>query len=237
MVIIYAESDNVFRRLSGSMAAKPRRVRSREELAAEVVHGPGPDCVLVQLATVQPSWQRFLSALKRSFGLLEVCLTVDDAEADIPGVRVLTAEQLRDGGALARLLKSFRKNRRRRQRFDWPLQGRLTAPHVLDERFSVRSISASGAFLSTPPPAPPEGSTGSIRIEFHDFYLYADCRILASRPAAGNLPAGFGIEFRDVTGPSEDVIDRIVADELLRSILQPDQPPNPPAIAGAPARD
>jgi len=109
--------------------------------------------------------------------------------------------------------------------------GGLEIPGELNETFKVRMISSTGAFLESDTLFPEPEKEGIIRIRFHDFNLLSGCKILGKRDKSGKLPAGFGIKFTDLTPTSRSIIDGIVEDELLHSLLEPEEPSRPPSIA------
>ncbi len=245
MIICYSKSKKVLRLLKQIPEEGIREVATQEELASTIVGGSDISFVLIHLEEISGLWERFLSSLKKTFTLLESCLLLPPGRAKkLPGYDVieLNEETLIDD-VKSHLATLASKNRRRHQRFDWPLtghliiprqsdsEGNLVVPDRIDEKFRVRSISSSGAFLESETLFPKPGIEGTIMISFHDFKVLTGCRIVGKRKASGDLLAGFGIEFTDLTAISQAIIDEMVQDELLRRLLNPDKPPSPPSLA------
>ncbi len=232
MIIFYTHSVQRLEQIKLIPDIEVRHTVTQEELAASIVEGHHLICVLIEPESTNRQWQSFIASLRRSFPFLEIYLLLPrEQEGYFPDFQHLPLEDL--GASVEQLIASLGdRNRRKHQRFDWPLKGRLTIPGQMKEEFSVRSISSTGAFLAGPGSCPTPASEGTIQIVFHDFKLLSGCRVLDRRAATSLLPDGFGIEFTDLTDFSRSVIDRLVQDELLHSLLEPDKPSRPPSISG-----
>lgn len=232
MIIFYTHSVQRLEQIKSIPDIEVRHTVTQEELAASIVEGHHLICVLIEPETPSRQWQGFLASLLRSFPFLEIYLLLPrEQEGYFSDFQHLPLENLR--ASVEQLIASLGdRNRRKHQRFDWPLKGKLTIPGQLKAEFSVRSISSTGAFLAGAESCPTPGSEGSIQIVFHDFKLMSGCRVHDQRAATSRLPDGFGIEFTDLTDVSRSVIDHLVQDEMLRSLLEPDKPTRPPSISG-----
>jgi hypothetical protein len=192
-------------------------------------------CAVLHCRTVEGYTESFMSSLTASFPLLNVVLIVEEGPG-VPGGSVIQFSGNPEDSALferiaAHIRTLERRDKRLHQRFDWPLVGRFAMAGFPEKRLHVRSLSASGAFLEASGPSPIPGTQATVSIEFKDFTLLTSCEVLAPRPPAGNLPAGFGIRFTGLTEGSRKVVDTIVQDELIRILTEPGSQPREPAIS------
>ncbi len=244
MIICYSKSEKVLRLLKQIPEEGIREVATQEELASTIVGGSDISLVLIHLEEISGPWEGFLSSLRKTFTLLESCLLLPPGRAKkLPGYDVIefNEETLIDD-VKSHLASLARKNRRRHQRFDWPLTGHLiiprqsdaegnpVVPDKIDEKFRVGSISSTGAFLESDSFSPRPDIEGTIMISFHDFKVLTGCRVVGGRRASEGRSPGFGIEYTDLTTTSQAIIDEMVQDELLRRLINPDKPPRPPSL-------
>jgi hypothetical protein len=208
-------------------------VDTSADLASRLVEEHDVVCVIVHLAELDDFWRRFLRSMDSGFPHLESMLVLEKGEFSGP-MSVIPGDPS-DGSVFSDLesrLRSLRpRNKRGSQRFDWPLKGVLQTSDGYERGFNVREISAGGAFLESAGVVPPAGTLGSLSIRFHDFKILTNCEVVAARAATGRLPDGFGVRFTDLTDFTRKVLDSIVSDELLRSLIEPGSPPRPPALA------
>lgn len=236
MVICYSESENIKQLFENAPDLQASFVNSQENVASAIVEGPHPVGVFIQLEELNESWSGFISSLKKCYPLLALYLILPEEQipvAEKAGYRVfgLNDESLLDK-VTRELVSVHDEDKRKHPRFDWPLMGKLDLSGRASKNFRVRSISSSGAFMESEEYFPEIDSLGTVVITFHDFNLLSGCRITGKRPISENLPSGFGIEFTDLTRTSTEIIEEIVEDELLRTLLEPDKPPRPPSIKG-----
>ncbi len=234
-VVCFSRS-TAFRELLGGLGGdEVIFLESMREFAAALVEGRGIVCALVHLRTPDDAWIRLLSSAKASFPFLDMALVLE--EGGITGTSfasLFRGDPAEDRlfGEIVRHIQSLEcRDKRGKQRFDWPLEGTL---HIVDgsqASYKVRSISASGAFLEVSQDHPRPGMRGMLSIRFQDFSVWTSVEILPARSQTGSLPEGFGVRFIDLTEGSQRVIDRLVQDELLRQLIEPDGPLRPPAIA------
>jgi hypothetical protein len=130
-----------------------------------------------------------------------------------------------DGSGFAAIKKALSalddRDRRRYSRFEWPLNATLRFGGSTPRAFPVRSVGAGGVFLEESEDLPERDTEGTIEIVFNDFRLLAGCRVVGLREPTSMLPRGFAVEFTDISPSSVRVIDAIVRDELMRSVLRP----------------
>jgi len=223
-----------FRALARSLAGFSVSVlETTAELAKRIVEETDLLCLVVHLPSREPYWDRFFSSLKLSFPLLNVLIVRPDQEGgELPYPSLLgSPEDPALSGKVAAFLQSLQtKEKRRHQRFDWPLMGSWVRKGESERSFRVRSISSSGAFLESESFFPAAGTTATLRIQFLDFQLLTGCQALEKRAPAGALPAGFGVRFTDLSDASRKVVDSIIEDELIMSLTEPNKPLKPPSI-------
>jgi hypothetical protein len=236
MVICYSESENIKQLFENATDLQVSLVNSQENLASAIVEGSHPVGVFIQLEELNERWSGFISSLKKCYPLLALYLILPEeqiAVAEKAGYQAfgLNDESLPDK-VTRELVSVHDQNKRKHPRFDWPLMGKLDLPGRSQEKFRVRSISSGGAFMESEDYFPEVDSRGTVVITFHDFNLLSGCRITGKRPISKNFPSGFGVEFTDLTPTSIEIIEQMVADELLRTLLDPDKPARPPSISG-----
>ncbi len=235
MIIYYSHTGQMFNAIKDATEIEIRAVKTKEELASSILEGIHPVSVLINLDELNDEWEAFLSSLKKTFPFLPVYLIlpqVSMGKAREKGYNAISLnEQALTEALRTEIAPLHDMNRRKHHRFDWPLMGRLEIPGELKRSFKVRMISSTGAFLESDTIFPEPEKRGTINIKLHDFYLLSGFKIVGKRDKSGELPAGFGIEFTDLTPTSRSIIEEIVEDELMHSLLIPDEPSRPPSIA------
>jgi hypothetical protein len=182
------------------------------------------------------SLRRLLSSIKKSFPILQICLITASpvqwqSRERVPGdYRVIGTSD-----RLLRELEGFVSEidvteRRDRQRFDWPLRGSLSFDNRSWQTHNLWALSAEGAFLESPTSAPPQGDRAALRISFQNCRLVTRCEVLDRRPPSSRLPAGFAVRFTEASMDSRELIDRIVKDALIQTLLEPDSEPEVPTL-------
>jgi hypothetical protein len=210
------------------------QARTRLELTEKIVDLTPLLCLIVGGVSLEGQLREFLFALSRSFPVLEVCVVMPGGRPPLPeGYRHLDGSLAE--AALQKALADFvssvtRKERRGQLRYDWPLQGHLSADGKRWQPYRVRALSSGGAFLEHSGPVPDPGTRLHARIAFQEHALTTECVILPTRLASSNLPPGFGIRFADLEAPARALIDRIVRDALVRSLLEPEAEPQMPSL-------
>jgi hypothetical protein len=218
--------------LSASPGLRALPARTVRELAAILVDEPDVICVLLKSAVSGGDLRRLLLSLKDRFPLVEV-VGISDGKQEFPEwVHNL------DGGmpparlseALAAHLSSVSRNKRGCARFDWPLQGMLTADHMSWKNYRVRSLGACGAFLESRAHPRELGAEPLLRIKCQGFSILTRCRPLDMRHGSSQMPAGFGVTFTDLSPASTRVVDHIIRDSLISALLAPDTEPSLPSL-------
>ncbi len=211
-----------------------KQVVTKLELVEAIVGENDLLGVLIEWEAGEQELRSFLRSLKRSFPILRIGLITPPAEIELPG----GYRQIDSGSGVEMIKKEVQKflssitdtDQREHHRFDWPLQGYLTFNQETWQNYRVRSLSATGAFLECSSSFPNPGMAGLLRIVFQDFKMLVSCDILDPRQASSNLPPGFGVRFSDLTDASIVVLDRIVNDTLIHTLLEPDSEPAAPTI-------
>ena len=207
-------------------------VHSLRDLAVRVVNELEVRVVILQDRMTEEV-SRFLTTLKRSFPRLDVVVITENAEEKVPqGILGLDGRMdLQELRAIFHgICGIIAREQRDKARFDWPLKGRVSLDGERWRTLSVRSLSASGAFLEFEGSLAEPGTIAELRTEFQDSSLHTSCEILDARPPTTSLPRGFGVRFIGLPGPTVRGIDAIVRDALLTALLQPDAEPAVPAL-------
>jgi hypothetical protein len=207
-------------------------VGSRHDLATRIVEERLVCAVVVQVERLDDEMRLFLTALQKSFPLLEVIAVTSLPAVDVPqGIIRFDPDDTGDQSAhLRRRCEAIERENRLKLRFDWPLQGDLSADGIEWVRLGVRSLSASGAFLQHEGSLERFGKIANLKIEFQDTTLRTRCEILDYRLSSSNLPPGFGVRFTGISESAARAIDAIVKNALIAALLQPEAEPGIPSL-------
>jgi len=217
------------------------RAASTSEAARAIVERNRVIALVIQKARIDESFQRLLASIKKSFPILRICLITDSEPAAVSAERNSADPATVDysiasgGGRLVEELKTFVSNidvteRRDHPRFDWPLQGSLSLDKKSWQNHNLWAISANGAFLESPTAAPAHGSGAYLKIRFQNSRMLTKCEVLDRRPPSLRLPAGFAVRFTQLSEDSIRLIDRIIQDSLVQTLLEPDNEPEIPTL-------
>jgi hypothetical protein len=241
-IILYSESP-VCRALAPVLAGyEVAGAASRLELVRSVVQSGPVLAVVVCRDTLDEGLRKLLASLKRSFPLLNLCLVSEQAARRAGATPVSLAgwtliDRRQPPEALAAQVRGFlaaiaRADRRERPRFDWPLQGRLSIEGRSWQTHNIWALSAGGAFLEAPAAVPPAaGTRASLTISFQNSRLTTACEVLDPRQASSRLPAGFAVRFLQLPEASREILERLVQDALVRTLLQAGEETGAPALA------
>lgn len=204
------------------------RAASKGELARAIVERNRVIALIIEKTKIGESFLRLLSSIKRSFPLLEICLIADQGAVPTSSGRVPSEYRVvRPGDRMTEDLKAFVSgidvaDRRDHPRFDWPLKGCLSLDGRSWQDHNLWALSANGAFLESPTAAPEQGSTATLRISFQNSRMVTGCEVLDRRASSSRLPAGFAVRFTRLNEDSVELIDKIVQDALVQTLLEPD---------------
>jgi hypothetical protein len=200
-------------------------VSSRTELAERIVRDMDVLCVIIQVDLLRDPWRGLLDSIARSFPLLNVAVVCRECDGAVPRdlslIRSKPGDPAFEGDIQNFAFAAAITNRRRNHRFDWPLRGQLELEGAQGRRYRVRALSCSGAFLECETDFPRPGARGELRIEFQDFRMLTHCEVLDSRRSSSRLPSGFGVRFTGFSERACKVIDRIVKDALVNTLIEP----------------
>jgi hypothetical protein len=204
----------------------------RAELVEAVVRETDLLGLVFQKPELDAADRAFLASLKKCFPILALAVISGEAAAALPAGAAVIGQETESlaeavGGFTASISLS---NRREHQRFDWPLQGALTADEATWRSYPIRSLSAGGAFLVCASDCPSPETEAELRILFQDFQIRTRCRVLDPRQASSHLPAGFGVRFTGLSTRGRQLIDRIIHDALVEVLLAPEREPGLPSL-------
>jgi hypothetical protein len=212
------------------------RVASNTELARAIVERSRVIALIIENTQIDESFRRLLSSIKKSFPILQICVITDSAAGQDATDAVVTDCCIpTNRERLVAELKSFLSSidvtdRRNHSRFDWPLQGSLSADGKSWQTYNLWALSADGAFLESPTEAPVRGSTATLKVSFQNSRMVTDCEVLDRRPPSPRLPAGFAVRFVQLNADSMRLIDRIIQDTLVQTLLEPESEPEIPTL-------
>jgi hypothetical protein len=206
------------------------------DLARAIVEQSRVIALIIEKARIDESFSSLLASIKKTFPILQICL-ITDSEEELETVDPATVDCsiASRGERLAKELKNFISNievteRRDHPRFDWPLQGSLSADGKNWQTHKLWSISADGAFLENPTDAPIQGSSATLKISFRNSRMVTKCEVLDRRPPSLRLPAGFAVRFTQLSEESMQLIDRIIQDALVQTLMEPEGEPEVPTL-------
>jgi hypothetical protein len=212
------------------------RAASTTELARSIVERSRIVALIIEKAPIDKPFQRLLSSIKKSFPILQICVISGSAGGlDAPDPAVIDCSVSTDREDLVEELKSFLSNidvteRRDHARFDWPLQGHLSVDGKSWQTHNLWALSADGAFLESAADAPGRGSRATLKVSFQNSRMVTECEVLDRRPPSLRLPAGFAVRFVQLDEESMGLIDRIIQDALVQTLLEPDSEPEVPTL-------
>ena len=235
-VIIYTDTLEVETIASALRDYEILRAVSTTELARAIVERSGIVALIVEKAQIDESFQRLLSSIKKSFPILQICvISNSSAGRDSSAPAAIDCSISTDRESLTEELKTFLSNidvaeRRDRPRFDWPLQGHLSVDGNSWRTHNLWALSADGAFLESAADAPSRGSRATLKVSFQNSRMVTECEVLDRRPPSLRLPAGFAVRFIQLNEDSVGLIDRIIQDALVQTLLKPDNEPEIPTL-------
>ncbi|MFW6223554.1 MAG: PilZ domain-containing protein [Spirochaetota bacterium] len=242
-VLMFSREMNTDTAEAAAAPYRPIVVWSPGALATEIVAGRNLIAAVIHTEELSPDLEQLLRSIRRHFPVLPL-LFITDAEipADIDGLYAhipgsLGPEEL-SSMLRTRLAELATRDRRRYNRYDWPLTGNIVADGAAraanseERRFRIRSLSAGGAFLEQRDPMPTPGSDITLRVCFQDSSFTSECRVLERRMASSNLPPGQGVQFTSLSEQAREIIDRIVADALMTILFDPNAEPEVPSLGG-----
>ncbi len=210
-------------------------VNSLHDLAVKITEEDDLFCVILQLDNLQEDAD-FLISIKKCFPILPVIVLCTEVKADNitePDFSLIkfNGDKEEVKNRLKTSISNIKvSNKRENRRFKWPLKGYLSFDKKNWDKYFIKSISSSGAFLECRTAIPDPGTKAILRIIFKNFKMYTNCEILDPRMASSNLPDGFGVEFTKFSKPSRKIINNIIDDALVKVLIDPDSEPDIPSI-------
>lgn len=235
-IIVYSESLEVHKIVAALPDQEIVPAASTTELARAIVEQSHVIALIIEKEVVDDLFHRLIASIKKSFPILQICLITDTGTDPIPAVRVIPKEIATEtSDRFAEQVKAFVSSigltdRRDHPRFDWPLKGVVSFNDKTWQSYNLWALSADGAFLEHSGSTPPAGSRGILHISFQNSRLVTRCEVLDPRRASSKLPAGFAVRFKLSSEDSMKLINRIVQDALLQTLLQPESEPAIPTL-------
>ncbi len=235
-IIVYSESLEIHKIVSALPEQDIVPAASTVELARAIVEQSHVIALIIEKEAVDDPFHRLLASITKSFPILQVCLITEPGAEPARVARVIPKEIATEGSdRFAEELKAFVSSidltdRRDHPRFDWPLIGTVSFDDKTWQNYNLWALSAEGAFLEYSGSTPPVGSRGILRISFQNSRMVTHCEVLDPRQASSKLPAGFAVRFTLLSEDSKKLIDRIIQDALLQTLLQPESEPAIPML-------
>lgn len=204
------------------------RAASNGEIARAIVERNRVTALVIEKTKIDEPFLKLLSSIKKSFPLLEICLIADRGTGPTSSGRSPSEYRVvRPGDRITEDLKAFVSgievaDRRDHPRFDWPLKGNLSIDGCSWQDHNLWALSANGAFLESSTAAPAQGSKATLKISFQNSRMVTGCEVLDRRASSSRLPAGFAVRFTRLKEDSMQLIDSIVQDALVQTLLEPE---------------
>jgi hypothetical protein len=227
-IVVYTETLEVETIIPALGDFEILRAASTTEVARAIVERSHVVALIVEKTRSDESFQLLLISIKKSFPLLRICLITDpQTEGDSTDQAAVDCRIVSKSERIIEELNSFVSNidvteRRDHPRFDWPLQGSLSLEEENWQTYNIWALSADGAFLESQGTTPQQDATGMLRISFQNSRLVTHCKVLDRRPPSTRLPGGFAVRFTLLSADSMRLIDRIIQDALVQTLLEPD---------------
>lgn len=246
-VLIYSRVMRTDTAESATAPYWPIVVSTPGELATEIVAGRNLLAAVIQTEELPADLEQLLRSIRRHFPILPVLFVTDsDLPAEIDGQYShisgsLGSEELSET-LRTRLSELATRDRRRYNRYDWPLKGNILASGSRgtgapagtaddgESQFRIRSLSAGGAFLEQRDGMPTPGTDITLRVCFQDSSFTSECHVLERRMASSTLPPGQGVQFTSLSDRAREIIDHIVSDALMTILFDPNAEPDVPSL-------
>jgi len=235
-VIVYTDTLEIEKIAPAIQGYEILRTTSPAEAARSIVERSRVIALLIQCEAGDEEMRELLRSIKGSFPMLKICWISEDpidrqkAERFPADLHITAADS-----HLTEQLKTFLSgiatiDRREYLRFDWPLRGSLSFDDRSWKSHNIWALSAEGAFLESKVSAPAQGERGTLRISFHNSRLTTACEVLDRRSPSSRLPAGFAVRFSRLNEQSIRLIDGIIQDALVQTLLEPESEPEIPSL-------
>ena len=224
IIILYTQSTAVFEFHEVFPDTKIIKVMDKKSLARSFALNKNIYFCLIVLPQINNDFSLFLESLNKSFPLLPVCIiTEKQAENRISQYTYINGI-IQDTNVIEQI-KQFiisikNTERRKYNRLNWPLKGSLKLSEDTWKDYAVHSISAGGALLKTKKLPALVNTNGTVKIEFQNFIINSECIIVDIRQQSGDLPFGIAIMFTSLSDEAVNIIDKIINDTLIKSLLK-----------------
>ena len=235
-ILVYTQSLNYLFLSNAADGKKIIPANSRHSLAVKITEEDDLFCVVLKLDIIEKEDTELLLSINKCFPILPIIIISDDennedfAEPDFSLIKYDNDKEIIKEKLKVCISSINVRNKRKNRRFSWPLKGYLSFDKKSWEKYPIKSISSSGAFLECNTVIPGPGKKAILRIIFKNFKMYTVCEILDPRMASSNLPDGFGVKFTRFSEPSRKIINNIIDDALVKVLTDPDSEPDIPSI-------
>lgn len=195
---------------------------------------PGLDCFVIRAKALPDDEEVFLLEKLHSINGPVVLIVIEASEQWIAGHKALCRAshvetvRIEDGDeGILQVLRSHNslkeENRRQYSRVRWPLTVSILTKegHIEKKDLHVLSISGNGAYIKAETFTPAVYDVYMLTIQFKEFKLMTEGRViwLNSGKEKPDLPKGFAVHFLNIAKPSQKILDQMIHDKLLKTLL------------------
>lgn len=213
--------------------AEVRRATNRRALVEALLDRSVPCGAIVQVENFGADQRAFFESTVRHFPMLPLVVVCPDSKRSFCSDALdciddsLPPQQIEQ-----RISAAFQgkpdMDRRRNNRFEWPIRARFTDGDGTTHE--VSEISAGGAFLEPHGPIGERDTERTIELIFQNFTITTTCRILDTRFVSSRKANGFRISFTSLSEHAREFIDRVIDDAIVMLLLDPTEKPQIPTI-------
>ena len=171
-VILYSETMDIREVESSIVGYVVTKVTSIHGLVSALAEEPYTASICLQSDRSDEDFSKLLSSIRTTFPKLNICVFTEspDTGSRVEGCHYI---EIPAAGGISGVVKAYlnvmdRTDKRKYNRFSWPLEARILDNGGERESYRVHSLSAGGAFLEHERKVPPPESRCRMSIRFQN---------------------------------------------------------------------